>query len=76
MLDGKIPAFTRQPARDELVTAGKKLRDRCPRESHAVWKAPHNRPDLIRLIEQANAGRIPQLIPILHGRMLQSAFTF
>ena len=38
--------------------------------------APANRPDPLVLMEESNKGRIPQLIPIRHGRMLQSPFTF
>jgi uncharacterized protein (DUF2252 family) len=55
---------------------GKDLREKCPRRGHAVWKAPADRADSIDLMEGANAGRIPRLIPIRHGRMLKSPFTF
>ena len=55
---------------------GKRLREKVPRSSHAVWKPPHNRPDPVRLLEESNAGRIPELIPIRHGRMVQTPFTF
>ena len=55
---------------------GKSLRDKCPRHDHAVWKATGQRPDPLALIEESNKGRIPQLVPVRHGRMLQSPFTF
>ena len=55
---------------------GKALRDKCPRISLAKWKSPHNRPDPVQLIEQSDRGRIPELMPLRHGRMLQSPFTF
>ncbi|MET0167347.1 MAG: DUF2252 domain-containing protein [Vicinamibacterales bacterium] len=55
---------------------GKGLRDRCPRNSHAVWKAPDNRPDPLRLLEESNKGRVPELIPIRYGRMVRTPFTF
>jgi uncharacterized protein (DUF2252 family) len=64
------------PVRAELVAHGKALRDRCPRGAHAAWKAPPGRPDPVRLIEESNQGRLPELIPLRHGRMLQSPFTF
>jgi uncharacterized protein (DUF2252 family) len=70
------PAFKPHPSPDELYEAGKRLRDKCPRASHAVWKAPDNRPDPIQLLEESSKGRIPQLIPIRYGRMLQTPFTF
>jgi uncharacterized protein (DUF2252 family) len=52
------------------------MRDRCPRGSHAGWRAPPDRPDPVRLIEQGNEGRLPELIPLRHGRMARSPFTF
>ena len=55
---------------------GKSLREKCPRHSHAEWKAPADRPDPLRLLKQSNKGRIPELIPIRHGRMLRTPFTF
>jgi uncharacterized protein (DUF2252 family) len=30
----------------------------------------------IQLVEEANLGRIPELVPIRHGRMMQSPFAF
>jgi uncharacterized protein (DUF2252 family) len=68
--------FAPRPLRAELVARGEAMRKQCPRSSHAVWSAPHDRPDPVQLIEEANAGRIPELIPLRHGRMLPSAFTF
>jgi uncharacterized protein (DUF2252 family) len=72
----KIPAFLARRSRADLAAIGEALRDKCSRSSHAEWKAPRDRADPVRLIEQANQGRIPELVPIRHGRMLQSPFTF
>jgi uncharacterized protein (DUF2252 family) len=55
---------------------GKSLREKCPRKSHAVWKAADNRPDPLLLLEESNKGRIPELIPIRYGRMVRTPFTF
>ena len=70
------PSLQSHPTREELYAMGKSLRDKCPRQDHAVWQAAAKRPDPLALIEASNQGRIPQLIPIRHGRMLQSPFTF
>ena len=59
----------------ELYAMGKALRDRCPRTSHAKWVAPRTRPDPLGLILASDKGRIPELVPIRHGRMLRSPFT-
>lgn len=68
--------FEFHPTRAELFQIGRELRNRCPRESHSIWKPPAHRADPITLLEQANAGRMQQLVPIRHGRMLQSPFTY
>jgi uncharacterized protein (DUF2252 family) len=63
-------------SRDELQAAGKALRDKCPRSSHSVWKTPHGRPDPVELVLRAEKGRMPELLPLRHGRMVRSPFTF
>lgn len=63
-------------SRRDLYAAGKALRDMCPRTSHSVWKAPHGRPDPVELVLRAEKGRMPELLPLRHGRMVRSAFTF
>jgi hypothetical protein len=75
-LTGSKPAAGPRRSQAELYAMGKGLRDKCPRSSHAVWKALDNRPDPLCLLEQSNKGRIPQLIPIRYGRMLRTPFTF
>lgn len=64
------------PTWDEIYARGKQLRETCPRESHAVWQPPADRPDPLALMEASNLGRMPRLIPIRHGRMIRSPFTF
>ncbi len=75
-VDPPIPAFQPHHSRAELAAMGKALRDKCPRDSHAEWKPPHNRPDPVSVVLKADAGRLPDLIPLRHGRMVQSPFTF
>jgi uncharacterized protein (DUF2252 family) len=72
----KIPGFEKHHSRTELEAIGKTLRDKWPRDAHAVWQPAHNRPDPIHLVLKADAGRLPDLIPLRHGRMAQSPFTF
>ena len=61
---------------DDLIAAGKRLRDTVPRSSQGVWKRPKDRHDPLDLLQASDAGRIPDLLPIRYGRMLQSPFTF
>ena len=55
---------------------GQKIRDECPRSSHAGWKPTKNRIDPLTLIKESNKGRLQELVPIRHGRTLKSPFTF
>jgi hypothetical protein len=64
------------PDRVARFEAGRALRDRVPRESHATWKPAANRPDPIDLLEEQAATRIPDLVPIRYGRMIGSPFAF
>ena len=68
--------LTHRHSRAERRAMGKKLRDACPREAHAVWKAPAGRPDPVSLVLEADKGRLPELLPLRHGRMALSPFTF
>jgi uncharacterized protein (DUF2252 family) len=68
--------FATRPSRADLIARGEAMRKQCPRSSHAWWSAPNDRPDPLRLIEETNGGRIPELVPLRHGRMLPSPFTF
>lgn len=60
----------------ERVAAGKALRERVPRGSHAGWTPAPDRPDPVALLEEQTAGRVPELVPIRYGRMLTSPFAF
>ncbi len=55
---------------------GKTLRSKCPRKAHAEWKPAADRPDPVQLVLRAEEGRLPDLLPLRHGRMARSAFTF
>jgi uncharacterized protein (DUF2252 family) len=70
------PSRTSRSSPDELYRHGRDLRKKCPRQSHAAWAAPDGRSDPLSLLRQSSAGRIPELIPIRYGRMLQSPFAF
>ncbi len=76
LVTATIPAFEKHLSRSERAAMGKALRDKCPRDSHAAWKPPHNRPDAVRVVLKADVGRLPDLIPLRHGRMVQSPFAF
>src|SRR5271167_5207642 len=71
-----IAAFNPHHSQSELAAMGKALREKCPRPSHSQWKPPHDRPDPVHLVLKANKGRNAELLPLRHGRMIASPFTF
>ncbi|EXI82898.1 MAG: hypothetical protein AW12_02678 [Candidatus Accumulibacter sp. BA-94] len=71
---GNLQAAVLSP--DERRAQGKALRDAVPREAQGGWKAPKKRRDPLELLVESNVGRLPELVPIRFGRMLQSPFAF
>ena len=69
---GRTAALSPQERRAQ----GSALREAVPREAHGGWKAPRKRRDPIEALVASNEGRMPELVPIRFGRMLQSPFTF
>ena len=61
---------------DERVARGKQARKQVPPSSHAGWAPAADRPDPVALLEEQNARREPDLVPVRHGRMMVSPFTF
>ena len=55
---------------------GEDARRRTPRETQAHWKATSDRQDPVAILEAQDATREPDLVPVRHGRMLVSPFTF
>jgi len=59
----------------DQAAMGKDARDLAPLESHAEFTPDKSRDPVGLLLEQAKT-RVPELVPIRHGRMLVSPFTF
>src|SRR5512142_974875 len=64
------------PSIDERRAAGKQTREGTPPSSHAGWSAAADRPDPVALLESQDLTREPDLVPVRHGRMMVSPFTF
>jgi uncharacterized protein (DUF2252 family) len=62
--------------RSEQRAAGQALRARVPRRSHGEWRPPADRPDPVEVLIRTNEGRLPELVPVRHGRMAESPFAF
>jgi uncharacterized protein (DUF2252 family) len=61
---------------EEREARGRSARDRAPRSSHGTLPPVGHRPDPISLLEEQAVSRVPELVPIRYGRMLDSPFTF
>jgi uncharacterized protein (DUF2252 family) len=59
----------------ERAATGKLLRSSVPRESHAEFTPPPGR-DPVGLLLSQTESRVPELVPVRHGRMLVSPFTY
>jgi len=62
--------------RTEWQTLGRELRAHCARSAQGEWRAPDDRPDPVSLLEESNRTRLPDLVPVRYGRMLESPFSF
>ena len=61
---------------DERLAAAKAKRESCPRSIHGEIKTSTKGRDVVRMLEESSAGRIPDLVPIRYGRMAKSPFAF
>ncbi len=64
------------PSVEERKERGTQARKKTPPRSHAEWTPASDRPDPVALLEEQDATREPDLVPVRHGRMMVSPFTF
>ena len=64
------------PSVEERRARGKALRKEVAPSKLPRWKPATDRPDPVALIEEQDATREPDLVPVRHGRMMVSPFTF
>ncbi len=60
----------------DRAARGKDARTQVPRESHAGFDPPADRPDPLALLQEQAASRLPDLVPVRYGRMSVSPFAF
>jgi uncharacterized protein (DUF2252 family) len=76
-MEAPVPSLrVRLPSRAARVEAGRGLRKRAGRRSHGRWAPAADRRDPIEVLDETNAGRVPDLVPIRMGRMARSPFAF
>src|ERR1700752_4440707 len=80
--DGHAGASTRNgrakphPSATERAARGRAVRSEVPRSSLGEWAPAPGRRDPVELLEEQARSRVQELLPIRHGRMLVSPFTF
>ena len=57
---------------DDAKEAGHALRDKVALDAHAVPSRPTERPSIEEFLTARNVGRMPELLPIGHGRMAEA----
>jgi uncharacterized protein (DUF2252 family) len=67
---------TAHPNLGQRQARGREAAGSTPPFAHAGWQPSGNRPDPVALLEAQNQTREPDLVPVRHGRMLVSPFTF
>ena len=64
------------PSVGERESRGRQARDRTPPSCHSGWRPAADRSGPVGLLEEQNLARVPGLVPVRHGRMMVSPFTF
>src|SRR5437773_8960601 len=71
-----MSATIKHPSVAERRTLGNELRKQTSPSAHTGWRPAADRPDPVALLEDQNRAREPDLVPVRHGRMMISPFTF
>jgi len=64
------------PSVADRAAQGADARIQAPPELHTGWRPADDRPDPVTQLEEQNVTREPDLVPVRHGRMMVSPFTF
>jgi uncharacterized protein (DUF2252 family) len=72
MVVRKVP----HPSIDERKAKGVQARNQARLSSHTKWQPAGDRPDPVALLVEQDADREQDLVPVRHGRMMVSPFTF
>src|SRR3954451_20515678 len=60
----------------ERAAKGREARARAPRSGHGRFEPAKDRQDAVDVLQRQSATRVPELIPIRYGRMLEAPFRF
>ena len=64
------------PSVSDRKAKGMEAQDQAPLSSHSSWSPAADRPDPVALLGEQDKTREQDLVPVRHGRMMVSPFTF
>src|SRR4051812_47866832 len=64
------------PSLEQRQARGVQASEHVPVDSHRGWTPANDRPDPVSLLEEQDRSREEDLVPVRHGRMMFSPFTF
>ena len=64
------------PSVNDRKAKGLEARDRTALSGHTKWRPAADRPDPVGLLTEQDVSREQDLVPVRHGRMMVSPFTF
>ncbi|MEU3602776.1 DUF2252 domain-containing protein [Streptomyces sp. NPDC006798] len=64
------------PTPRERAGTGRAARRTTPRSAQAGYEPPADRLDPVEIVEAQSATRVPELVPVRYGRMIESPFRF
>jgi len=71
-----FPALRLAVSREEREALGRAIYRKVPHQELARWKADRHRRSPLEILRKSDPERLPDLVPIRYGRMLQSPFAF
>jgi uncharacterized protein (DUF2252 family) len=75
-LNGRSASAAHRLAPADRARRGLAARAALPPHKQGELVLPSNRPDPVWLLEEQARSRVPELVPVRHGRMMVSPFTF
>jgi uncharacterized protein (DUF2252 family) len=73
---GEPSAETQPRSFDENLAFGRSLREAVSRGKHSRWRRSDPKMDPVAILRATDETRVPELVPIRYGRMLESPFAF
>jgi Uncharacterized protein conserved in bacteria (DUF2252) len=71
-----MPSTVQHLSAQERIAQGEEARRRLPRDRHGDWDSAQRQLQPLDLLAEQALTRVPELVPIRHGRMAASPFAY